>query len=186
MGTLPKHISKKTTEVQFSLRVILFGLFAGWFLGWFGLAGAGLLWEENTVDWLIYAGWNQQANGVIEVNSLASPILLLYTEYYILRIAFVTYKYNGQWMNCGVHRREYWVHLQVKYYIYIFFYYNEARLHFSIFIFLFYPDHVNQCGNGPIFDHFSTELLLCPYLRATSCISLRPYKYSVARLASVG
>ena len=39
-----------------------FGLFVGWFLDWFGLAGAGLLWEENTVDWLIWAGWNQQAN----------------------------------------------------------------------------------------------------------------------------
>ena len=30
----------------------LIGLFAGWFLGWFGLAGAGLLWEKNTVGWL--------------------------------------------------------------------------------------------------------------------------------------
>ena len=26
------------------------------------LAGAGLLWEENTVGWLISPGWNQQAN----------------------------------------------------------------------------------------------------------------------------
>jgi len=25
-------------------------------------AGAGLLWEENTVGWLISPGWNQQAN----------------------------------------------------------------------------------------------------------------------------
>jgi len=37
----------------------LFGLFAGWFLGWFGLAGAGLLWEKNTVDWLIRSGCEQ-------------------------------------------------------------------------------------------------------------------------------
>jgi len=40
------------------------GPFAGWFLGWFGLTGAGLLWEENTVGWLVWAGWNQQANRV--------------------------------------------------------------------------------------------------------------------------
>jgi len=38
------------------------GLFAGWFLGWFRLASAGLLWEENTVGWLVWTGWNQQAN----------------------------------------------------------------------------------------------------------------------------
>jgi len=27
-------------------------MFAGWFLGWFGLAGAGLLRKKNTVGWL--------------------------------------------------------------------------------------------------------------------------------------
>jgi len=29
------------------------------------LAGAGLLWEKNTVPWLISPGWNQQANRLI-------------------------------------------------------------------------------------------------------------------------
>ena len=29
-----------------------------------GLAGAGLLWEENIVGWLNKSGWNQQANRV--------------------------------------------------------------------------------------------------------------------------
>jgi len=24
-----------------------------------GVTGAGLLWEENTVGWLVWAGWNQ-------------------------------------------------------------------------------------------------------------------------------
>ena len=38
------------------------GLFAGWCWCWFGLADAGFLWEENTVGWLVWAGWNQQAN----------------------------------------------------------------------------------------------------------------------------
>jgi len=37
-------------------------VFAGWFLGCFELAGAGLFWEENTVDWLNKHSWNQQAN----------------------------------------------------------------------------------------------------------------------------
>ena len=32
--------------------------------------GAGLLWEENTVPWLISLGWNQQANKLIDVNKL--------------------------------------------------------------------------------------------------------------------
>ena len=40
------------------------GVFAGWFLDWFGLVGAGLLWEENTIDWLNKSGWNQQTNRV--------------------------------------------------------------------------------------------------------------------------
>ena len=43
-------------------RLSSFGLFAGWFLGWFGLAGADFMWEKNTVGWLVWAGWNQQAN----------------------------------------------------------------------------------------------------------------------------
>jgi len=30
-------------------RFLSFGLFVDWFLGWFRLAGADLLWEENTV-----------------------------------------------------------------------------------------------------------------------------------------
>ena len=42
------------------------GLFAGWCWCRFGLAGAGILWEENTVGWLVWAGWNQQANKLAE------------------------------------------------------------------------------------------------------------------------
>ena len=38
------------------------GLFAGWCWCWFGLVGAGFLWEKNTVGWLVWAGWNQQGN----------------------------------------------------------------------------------------------------------------------------
>ena len=41
------------------------GLFAGWCWCWFGLVGAGFLWEKNTVGWLVWAGWNQQANRLI-------------------------------------------------------------------------------------------------------------------------
>ena len=40
----------------------IIGVFAGWFLGWFELADAGLLWEKNIVGWLNKSDWNQQAN----------------------------------------------------------------------------------------------------------------------------
>jgi len=29
---------------------------------WFELTGAGLLWEKNIIDWLIWTSWNQQTN----------------------------------------------------------------------------------------------------------------------------
>ena len=37
-------------------RFAFFCVFAGWFLCWFGLVGADLLWKENTVDWLNKTG----------------------------------------------------------------------------------------------------------------------------------
>jgi len=50
-------------------------------------AGAGLLWEENTVGWLISPGWNQQTNMLIgscsfDQNRIAEGLLL--GVYYML------------------------------------------------------------------------------------------------------
>ena len=59
---------KQNKENKFALRGEGFahtdGVFAGWFLSWFGLTGAGLLWEKNTIDGLNKSGWNQQTNRV--------------------------------------------------------------------------------------------------------------------------
>ena len=63
----------------------IMGLFAGWCWCWFGLAGAGFLWDENTVGWLVWAGWNQQANRLV-----ISYLLLLLLLFLRLRLSMLT------------------------------------------------------------------------------------------------
>ena len=52
----------KSSRLWSTAMTFAMGLFAGWCWCWFGLVGAGFLWEKNTVGWLVWAGWNQQAN----------------------------------------------------------------------------------------------------------------------------
>jgi len=53
-------------------------------------AGAGLMWEKNTVDWLISPGWNQQANRVIDIT-------LKIMEHYLFLFSMV-FLPRGDWL----------------------------------------------------------------------------------------
>ena len=48
--------------LDFSLLQIITQLVRWLVSGLISPAGTGLLWEENTVDWLISPAWNQQTN----------------------------------------------------------------------------------------------------------------------------
>ena len=54
-------------------------------------AGAGLLWEKNTVGWLISPGWNQQTNRLLIWSITPKPPHIYETYSFYLQLLFLNY-----------------------------------------------------------------------------------------------